>query len=108
MATLPLPPPIELPPHPVTFDEIDPDVARDHPERAGKPDGVPHDIVGMLAFGIVIAAMVMLGAYLLGGVWPALAIAAVAAVFLIARLSRRSTRERDEEAHDPRTGPGPA
>ena len=69
---------------------------------------MPHDIVGILAFGIVIAAMVMLGAYMLGGLWPALGIATAATLFLIARLSRRSNRERDEEAHDPTTGPGPA
>ncbi len=102
--------PIEPRPLPSTsaLVDLDPELVREHPELVGKPDGVPHDIVGILAFMIVIIAMAIVGAYLLLGVLPAIIIAALVTPFIVVHLSRRSSRERTEEAHDPTTGPGPA
>ena len=70
----------------------------EHPERVGKPDGVPHDIVGRVAVGLVILAGVGVLAYLAFGAVVAV-LAGIVTLWLVARgLPRKARRERSVEA----------
>lgn len=69
-----------------------------HPEKVGHLDGVPHDIVGFLAYAVVALAGLTAVAYLLGGPTVALSIGLVAGALVILRLVRRARRERIVEA----------
>ena len=78
-------------------------VAIEHPEKVGHPDGVPHDIIGLAAYLSILLAGASLIAWLVVGVWLAVAIM-VLGVFLIMRnLPKRARRERREEAIDAAT-----
>lgn len=72
-------------------------VAYEHPEKTGHPDGIPHDVIGMLAYGIALLAGATLITWLWLGVWAALAVAFVAGFFMLKGLPSRSVREREQE-----------
>jgi hypothetical protein len=72
--------------------------ADEHPERVGNPDGVPHDIVGRVAVGIVIFAGVGVLAYLAFGIIPATLIAIVTLWLVMRGIPKKARRERREEA----------
>lgn len=58
------------------------------------PDGVPHDIVGTTALIAVLLALVIGGAWMLGGAIVAMVVALVAAPLIIVLMSGRAARER--------------
>ena len=62
------------------------------------PDGVPHDVVGRTALAAVLLAGVGVFAYFFFGIWIAVAIGAVALWLLLHGVTKRSRRERTEEA----------
>jgi hypothetical protein len=69
-----------------------------HPEKVGHPDGVPHDIVGRTAIGLVIVAGVGVFAYLAFGAIVAV-LAGIAALWLVWRgLPKKARAERTHEA----------
>ena len=84
------------PPHPVLAPPVR--VAYEHPEKVGKPDGVPHDIIGMLAYGIVLLSAASLIAWLWVGLWLAVLVFVGAGYAMVRGLPGRSRRERDVEA----------
>lgn len=73
-------------------------VAVEHPEKVGKPDGVPHDIIGILAYGIAVLAGATLLSWLFVGAWLAVLVGIVGGILLVKNLPKRSTRERRQEA----------
>jgi hypothetical protein len=90
-------PPLHAPPeHHVEPPPIH--VAVEHPEKVGQPDGVPHDIIGMLAYGIVLLIGASLIAWLWVGVWLAIVVFFVAGYVMVRGLPSRSSRERKVEA----------
>ncbi|MCE9572114.1 MAG: hypothetical protein K8W52_03050 [Deltaproteobacteria bacterium] len=60
-------------------------------------DGVPHDVIGYLAMGIVGVAMVMFWGYVVSGIELACVLGVMVGGFAIIRLSHRAQRERVEE-----------
>jgi Flp pilus assembly protein TadB len=76
----------------------DVEAAFDHPERVGHPDGVPHDIVGRTALGLVVTAAVGVLAWLMLGAIAAVLLGALALFLVFRGLPRRARRERTEEA----------
>lgn len=95
MTTAPNPAPNPQVPEPVPLE-----VAIDHPEKVGHPDGVPHDIVGLLMLGCVVLAAAMTAAYFVVGLGLAIAVAVIGVVVLFRNLPRRARRERRTEAVD--------
>lgn len=93
--------PTDMPPPPVPpqVTTVDAEVAREHPEKVGKPDGVPHDVVGVLAFSIVLVAITMGILYMFIGLTATVIIALVLTPFVIVPLARRAAGERTEEAY---------
>ena len=67
-----------------------------HDAHDRKPDGVPHDIVGTTAFIAVLLAILLGGAWKLVGPVSAGIVTFLVGVYAIYRMSKRSTRERDE------------
>ncbi len=70
-------------------------ISDDDPQR--EPDGVPHDIVGLVAVSTCLAAAIVLALLLLGtwGKVAAIAVGLAAAPLINASLRRRDLRERD-------------
>lgn len=69
----------------------------DHDDPERQPDGVPHDVVGLVAVFTVLFAALVLVMFLLGtaGKVAAVILGLVAAPALTAGLRRRALRERD-------------
>ena len=69
----------------------------DDPQR--EPDGVPHDVVGLVALSTCIVAAVVLALLLLGpvGKVSAVVLGLAAAPLINAALRRRDLRERDHD-----------
>lgn len=74
------------------------EAAIEHPEKVGHPDRVPHDIVGFLAYAIVVLAAITLISYLVGGPVAAFVVGGGAGGLAMVSLLRRSRRERVAEA----------
>ena len=72
--------------------------AEAHPEKSGRLDGIPHDVMGILAVGCVLLAAATVAGYLLSGVVLAALVAVTGAALGMRSLVRRSRRERTEEA----------
>lgn len=62
------------------------------------PDEVPHDVVGLLALGIVLMALVTAVLWLVAGPVVACIVGGILGLFTVIRLSRRASRERIEES----------
>ena len=71
-----------------------------HPEKVGKPDGVPHDIIGIAAYVSIMIAAATLISWLTVGLWLAIPVAIVGIVILMRQLPKRARRERREQAID--------
>ena len=80
--------------------EVDLETVVEHPEMVGKPDGVPHVIVGLLSFLVVITAMEIVALYFALGSLAAIAMALLVLPLLIVPLARRSASKRVEEASE--------
>lgn len=74
------------------------EVAFEHPEQVGHLDGIPHDVIGMLAYGIVMLVAATVIAYLAVGIVAAGVAAVVIAALMLRFLPRRARRERRQEA----------
>ena len=70
----------------------------EHPEKAGHPDGVPHDIVLRTAFGAVLVTLVGAFAYLAFGIIVAVIVAAVTLWLVWRGVPRKARIERTHEA----------
>ena len=68
---------------------------REHHED---PDEVPHDVVGLLALGIVFMAIVTAVLWLVAGPLIACLVGGVLGLFTVIRLTRRASRERVAES----------
>jgi len=66
------------------------------------PDHIPHEVVGLLALGIVVMAVVTGAVWVAFGGAAAIIVLAIIGLWGIARLSRRARRERVDEALHPR------
>jgi hypothetical protein len=99
-ASTPLPPPLHHEPEPEVHHAapVPIQIAVAHPEKVGVPDGIPHDVVGMLAYGIVLLSGATLISYLWAGVWLAVVVALVGGYVMERGLPSRSRRERKVEA----------
>ena len=76
--------------------EQQPDQPTPHEDLERQPDGVPHDVVGLVAlFSCLVAVGVAFFLITTGHTILAIAVSAVVAVLIIFRLSRRAERERD-------------
>jgi Flp pilus assembly protein TadB len=81
----------------------------DHPEKVGNPDGVPHDVVGRIALGLVVVAAVGVFSWLAFGVIAAIVVGLIAMFLVFRGLPTRARRERTEEAvHEAYTPHPPA
>jgi hypothetical protein len=89
--------PVPVNPVPAPQPDVTPAEAREHPEKVGKPDNIPHDVMALLALGIIMIAVVTMLAYLIAGAGVAIGLALVIGLWTIGRLSRRASRERTEE-----------
>ncbi|MEZ4365224.1 MAG: hypothetical protein R2939_02915 [Kofleriaceae bacterium] len=76
----------------------------EHPER--DPDGVPHEVVGLLSFWIVIVAMLIGGLYLAAGIAVALVGGVILLVLATPALVRTLGRKADRERRDPPAAAG--
>jgi hypothetical protein len=66
------------------------------------PDEVPHDVVGLLALGLVLMALVTAVLWMVAGPVVAGIVGGILGLFTVIRLSRRARRERIEESMMPK------
>lgn len=70
-------------------------------EHHEDPDEIPHDVIGILAVTIVFLALLTAVLWWVVGPTVAIIVGVIAAIWAVARLSRRSLRERDLEQRLP-------
>jgi hypothetical protein len=63
-------------------------------EHHEDPDEIPHDVIGMLAIGLVLLALVTAAMWILVGPAAAIAVVVLGAIWTVVRLTRRAQRER--------------
>ena len=69
-----------------------------HPEKVGHVDGIPHDVIGLLAVICVVTVGLTLLAFLMFGGLVALVVGVAGAWLMMRRLPRRARREQVAEA----------
>lgn len=81
------------------YDPQVPDVPSPGEDVERKPDGVPHQVVGLTALSSVMIAVLVAVIYLTGGIgrYAAVALAVVAVPLMAAALGRKAARDRDHE-----------
>jgi len=66
-------------------------------EHHEDPDEIPHDVIGILAVSIVFLALLSAVLWFVVGPAAAIVVGLIAAIWTVARLTRRAHRERDLE-----------